>query len=175
MEQGRVGSLAARVGLIAGISASGMVGLPSSAGAADYCDPGLSYRVASHSASFRPAKNSSFKDGPGGTMRVSVTTASTLSGTFGTTVESEINAIFTSVKAQVNASVTKSRTVTVGHEYSQKITRGKYGHMQYGSWGTVANWEQIFTFSNCAQRVEKRGTAKLPGKELGWKYSETSY
>lgn len=162
-----------RVGVAGALVAGGVVGMAAASSASIYCDPGTSYRITSYSKSFRPAANTYVKDGRGGTMTVSVEEASTLSGTFGTKVESEVGAIFAKIKAEVNAEVTKSKTVTTGHHYSHKIPRGMFGNVEFGSWGTSANWQQVSTYSNCGQDVRKSGTAKLPGKGFGWLYWST--
>jgi hypothetical protein len=139
------------------------------------CSVSYDWGIDSQTSHFMGAAGASFKDGPGGSMTVSVNTASTLSGTVTGTTESQIGFILAKAKLTVSASVTKSVTITKGHQYSHNVSSNKYGHLQYGSWGYSIKWtEYINNGPACLSHVYKRGTATLPVKEVGWRYWETS-
>ncbi|MFF1969485.1 hypothetical protein ACFVW5_38805 [Streptomyces sp. NPDC058232] len=71
-----------------------------------------------------------------------------VSGTAGVTA----SVILAEVKAEYSVKVVAEVGVTVGHTYTHDIPAKKYGHLQYGS----------------------RGTVKLPTREVGWRYGLTS-
>ncbi|MFD0022223.1 hypothetical protein [Streptomyces sp. NPDC058382] len=130
--------------------------------------------ITSHTGYFIPASGQSFKDGPGGTMTVSVTKASTITYTVSTSLEVGAEYLFASAKAQVSGSIQKSTAVTVGHTYAHDIGAKKYGHMQYGSSGYKVGWESNKTNPNCTTTTLAKGTATLPVSSVGWKYWETA-
>ncbi|WP_406173418.1 hypothetical protein [Streptomyces sp. NBC_00996] len=117
-----------------------------------------------------------YKDGPGGTMAVSVTKSGTISAEVTGTVETEAKAIVWAAKASVSVKVGTSVTITTGHTYTHNIARGKYGHLQYGSWGYKVSWKKYRRVGNgCGHGTEiDSGNATLPTSETGWKYWETS-
>lgn len=118
----------------------------------------------------------SYKDGPGGSMTVSVTKAGTLSMEVSAGAESEASAVLAKAKVSVSVKVVGSVTITTGHTYSHEISSHKYGHLQYGSWGYKITWKKLRRKGNgCGSpTLVKSGTATLPTKETGWKYWETA-
>ncbi|MFG2968370.1 MULTISPECIES: hypothetical protein [unclassified Streptomyces] len=116
------------------------------------------------------------KDGPGGTITVSVTKSGTLSATASASTDVSVKAIVAKAKVSVSASVTASVSVTVGHQFSHDITKGKYGNAQYGSWGyKVAFTKKKVSYNGygyCSTHTS-HGTAILPTTATGWKYWET--
>ncbi|MFE7395181.1 hypothetical protein [Streptomyces sp. NPDC057557] len=116
-----------------------------------------------------------FKDGPGGSMRVSVEKAGKIgvevSGTGGVSA----SVVLAEVKAEFTAKVVLEVGVTVGHSYTHAIPAKKYGHMQYGSWGRKVSWAKYKTSSDRCSKVKiGSGTAKLPTNSTGWRYWETN-
>ncbi|WP_250399487.1 hypothetical protein [Streptomyces cellostaticus] len=116
-----------------------------------------------------------YKDGPGGTMSVSVTKSGTITLEVSGSGEWSAGAILAKAKTTISVKVAGSVSVTTGHTYSHDIGRNKYGHLQYGSWGYKVNWKRYQSVgSGCgAPREIGHGTAILPTKETGWKYWET--
>jgi hypothetical protein len=117
-----------------------------------------------------------YKDGPGGSMTVSVTKSGTITADVTGTVGADVDAIIATAKVSVSYKIGASVGVTTGHTYSHNIARGKYGHLQYGSWGYKVSWEKYRRKGNGCNggTLVDSGTATLPTKETGWKYSETS-
>jgi hypothetical protein len=139
------------------------------------CSPDVSVSITSKSSNFIGASGTRFKDGPGGTISVSVTKDTTISATVSSSVEVDVSEIVASAKVSVSASVTGAIGISVGHSYSHDITKNKYGNLQYGTWGYKVNWEKTRTNGNCkGETVLASGTATLPTSSLGWKYWETS-
>ncbi|MEU3829478.1 hypothetical protein GT045_26135 [Streptomyces sp. SID486] len=130
--------------------------------------------ITSHKPYRLPAKGQYFKDGPGGTIKVSVTQASTITYSLSASLEVSANYLFASAKASVSGSITKSVAVTRGHEYSHDVHSRKYGNMQYGSNGFLVGWQSNRTNPNCRNTVLATGTAKLPASSVGWHFWETS-
>ncbi|MFD0001388.1 hypothetical protein ACFVJ4_03050 [Streptomyces sp. NPDC127178] len=116
-----------------------------------------------------------YKDGPGGTMSVSVTKSGSISLEISGSGEWSAGAILAKAKTTISAKVVGTVTVTTGHTYTREISRNKYGHLQYGSWGYKVNWKRYRSVGNgCGTPQEiGRGTTTLPTKETGWKYWET--
>ncbi|MEV2193051.1 hypothetical protein AB0I02_18980 [Streptomyces phaeochromogenes] len=142
------------------------------------CDgPSTWYSITSKKAYHIPSwwNGTKYKDGPGGTMSVSVTKGGTISLEVGGSIEFSSNAIVAKAKAQVSTKITGSVTVTTGHTYTREIGKNKYGHLQYGSWGYKVNWKKYKSSGNGCNGIEiGHGTATLPTSETGWKYRETS-
>ncbi|MEV6840830.1 hypothetical protein AB0N17_41230 [Streptomyces sp. NPDC051133] len=117
-----------------------------------------------------------YKDGPGGTIAVSVTKGGTISADITGTFGADVDAIVATAKASVSYQIGASVSITAGHNYSHPISRNKYGHLQYGSWGYKTTWKKWRSSSgkSCKTVEIGHGTAILPTSETGWKYWETS-
>ncbi|MEU0009396.1 hypothetical protein ABZ079_35550 [Streptomyces sp. NPDC006314] len=102
--------------------------------------------------------------------------AGTISAEIAGSGEWSAGAILAKAKTTISVKVTGGVTVTTGHEYNRDVTRNKYGHLQYGSWGYKTTWKKYRSSGrNCDTRVElAHGKATLPTTETGWKYWETS-
>ncbi|MEU6220928.1 hypothetical protein ABZ845_25995 [Streptomyces sp. NPDC047022] len=135
------------------------------------------YTITGKSAYFVPSwwNGTEYKDGPGGSMTVSVTKAGTISASVTGSAEFSAGAIIAKAKTSVSATIGASFAITVGHQYSHDIARSKYGHLQYGSWGYKVSWAKYHTSGDGCRAVKAAtGTATLPTKSVGWKYWETS-
>jgi hypothetical protein len=133
--------------------------------------------ITSKKAYFIPAfwPGTSYKDGPGGTMVVRVEKAGKISASITAGAEAELSGVIASAKAKVDVTIGAEVGITVGHEYRRNVANGKYGHLQYGSWGYLVGWKKWETTPDrCRARVIKSGSAKMPTREVGWKYSETA-
>lgn len=117
-----------------------------------------------------------YKDGPGGTMAVSVTKGGTISAEVSGTGEFAAKGVWWEAKASITSKIGGSVTITTGHTYSHEISRNKYGHLQYGSWGYKTTWKRFRSNSgsSCNTVEIAHGTAILPTSETGWHYWETS-
>ncbi|MEU9157163.1 hypothetical protein AB0D59_43130 [Streptomyces sp. NPDC048417] len=140
--------------------------------------PSTWYSITSKKAYHVPSwwNGTKYKDGPGGTMKVSVTKGGTISLEISGSGEWSAGAILAKAKTTISVKVAGSVTITTGHEYSHEIPRNKYGHLQYGSWGYKITWKKYRSGGrSCDTRVElAHGNATLPTTETGWKYWETS-
>ncbi|QKW10909.1 hypothetical protein HUT18_15310 [Streptomyces sp. NA04227] len=117
----------------------------------------------------------SYKDGPGGTMKVKVEKSGKIAVEVSGSVEASTNAIIAKAKATFGLKVTAEVGITVGHEYSRDIPEKKYGHLQYGTWGYKVNWTKYATSGDGCGKVKRgSGTAKLPTKEVGWRFWTTN-
>jgi hypothetical protein len=114
-----------------------------------------------------------FEDGPGGSITATVSRTDTLSATFGVATSVEAGAIFAKAKVEVSASITRTATATIGHQYTHKIKAGKYGHLRYGSWSKRIGWKKILHTALCQTELLKRGRATIPTNAIGWKYWAT--
>ncbi|MEV5525829.1 hypothetical protein [Streptomyces prunicolor] len=162
----------------AGIVLAGLSAVPADAATTDAKCPSTTWKIDSKQGYFIKSwwNGTHLKDGPGGTITVSVTKAGTLSATISGSSEASIKALVAKAKVQINVSVSASVTVTVGHQYSHEITKGKYGNVQYGSSGYKVHWTKKQTSYNgygyCSTHTS-HGTAVLPTTTTGWKYWET--
>jgi hypothetical protein len=115
-----------------------------------------------------------YKDGPGGTMTVAVTKTGTITAEVSGTVSAEADLVVAAVKSSITYKIAGSVSVATGHTYSRNIARGKYGHLQYGSWGYKVTWKKYrATGDGCGGVEIGHGTATLPTSETGWKFWET--
>ncbi|MFE7977630.1 hypothetical protein [Streptomyces shenzhenensis] len=143
------------------------------------CDtPSTWYSITSKKPYHVPSgwNGTKFKDGPGGTMTVSVTKSGTISAEVGGTGDFTASGIIAKAKVTVSSKIGGSVTITTGHQYAHKIANNKYGHLQYGSWGYKVSWKRYRSAGgkNCGGVKIGQGTATLPTSETGWKYWETS-
>lgn len=144
-----------------------------------YCDgPQTWIEITSKKNYHVPAwwNGTKYKDGPGGTMMVSVTKGGTVSMEISVGAEAEAGVVLAKAKTSINVKVAGSVTVTTGHNYTHNIATHKYGHLQYGSWGYKISWKKWRRRGDgCGSpTLVKSGTATLPTSETGWKYWETS-
>lgn len=108
-------------------------------------------------------------------MTVSVQTASTISATASVSAGATLSGLVAQVQTEVSASATKSRSITVGHRYSRNISSGKYGNMQFGSWGHTVSWKYYRINPDCSVTLRSSGFGgKIPNSAIGWRYWETS-
>ncbi|MBM2617153.1 hypothetical protein JIG36_16495 [Actinoplanes sp. LDG1-06] len=166
-----------RKGMLAGaLTMASMLGglmVPGAALASEYCDPRTRVVTKKAGSYFLPSATR-YKDGPGGTITASVTRSGTITGTVNGSMEVGLAAVVASAKSTINGSISGSVAVTTGHTYTRDIAPRKYGTLTYGSWGYKATWAKVRTYSNCNQRTLGSGTAKLPTRAVGWKYTESS-
>ncbi|MFH9549177.1 hypothetical protein [Streptomyces sp. NPDC017435] len=143
------------------------------------CDtPSTWYAITSKKAYHVPSwwNGTKYKDGPGGTMAVSVTRTGTISAEFSASGEWSAGAILAKAKTTISVKVGASVAIATGHNYTHDISRNKYGHLQYGSWGYKVTWKRYRSAggSSCGGVEIAHGSATLPTSETGWKYWETT-
>ncbi|MFD4787019.1 hypothetical protein ACFWN1_08090 [Streptomyces sp. NPDC058459] len=135
------------------------------------------YSIRSEKAVHVPFRwdGTTYKDGPGGTVTVVVPRGGTISARVTGTGEFEAGGIVAKAEADVSVKIGGRVTVAPGHSYSRTIARGKYGHLQFGSWGYEVTWKKYRSGGgNCGGVEIGHGSATLPTSETGWKYWETS-
>lgn len=115
-----------------------------------------------------------FKDGPGGTITVSRAYSGSATFTVTAGAESEVGAVLAKAKVSLSASIALSNSTTTTHTYSRAIAAGKYGHVQYVSWGQSVTYRKYQLNANCSTTTLATGTIKYPSSEEGWYYWETS-
>jgi hypothetical protein len=113
-----------------------------------------------------------FRDGPGGTMTVSVSVNSSISATITAGAKISVNELVADAEVTVSASITTSVGITVGHTYSRNITSGKYGNAQYGTWGYRLTWSQWERHNDCSLTELASGGGTAPTPAVGWQYWE---
>jgi hypothetical protein len=114
-----------------------------------------------------------FKDGKGGTLTVGRDFTKSASYQVTAGAESEVGAVFAKAKVSVSASITKTNSSTVTHNYSHKISAGKYGHVQYVAWSKNVTWKKYQDTPQCTTELLRSGTIKFPTNSEGWRYWET--
>ena len=127
------------------------------------------------SATYVPFKGiPTFKDGRGGTL--SVTKDYTKSASYQVTAgaESEVGAVLAKAKISISASLTRTNSSTITHNYSHNISPDKYGHAQYVAWGKKVTWVKYRDTPSCTTQVLGRGVIKFPTNSEGWRYWETN-
>jgi hypothetical protein len=139
------------------------------------CSPEKDYSITKKTSYHLPAPGTHFKDGPGGTITASVTKATTVSASATVSAGASVKGIVAEAKIEVSGTVTRSKTITIGHTYTHNISKKKYGHLQYGSWGYQLSWKYERQNGNCTFTTLASGTnAKVPTSVIGWKYWQTS-
>jgi hypothetical protein len=152
--------------------AASLVSAPAVANAG-LCAGGYIYDITSSSDMYWGI-GTTYKDGPGGSMTVSVTTNKTISSSATVTAGATLGGIIAQAKFEVSGTITSSNSVEVGHAYTHGIAAGRYGNMQYAVWGKKVNWQYILESANCARTVKSSGIANLTTSTEGWRYWETA-
>lgn len=132
------------------------------------------YSVTAKSTRIKFKDIPSFKNGPGGTLTVSrhYNGSATYSVTAG--AESEVGAVLAKAKVSISASLSKTNSTGATNTYTHKITKKKYGHAQYVSWGKKVSYRKYRINRNCTTTTLATGTINFPSSEEGWYYWETS-
>jgi len=140
-----------------------------------YACPSSEFYDVRGSATHVPFKDlPTFKDGRGGTISVTKDFTKTSSYQVTAGAESEVGAVLAKAKVSISASLTKTNSSTVTHNYSHKISPNKYGHAQYVSWGKTVHWKKYRYNYSCQQMLISSGTIKYPSNSEGWRYWETA-
>lgn len=170
--------MARRVATVAILALVGGIAFAAPAAAEDPSAQGCTeekwYDITSSSSKHIPAPGTHYKDGPGGNMTVSVTRSSTLSTTASVTAGATVGGIVAQAKVEVSAQATKSNGITIGHTYSHKVPKGRYGHLQYGSWGHKVSWRYGKITPSCTSRQLATGSASVVNQSEGWRWWHTA-
>jgi hypothetical protein len=137
------------------------------------CQTETYYTVSAKSVRMPFRKIPTFKDGPGGRISVSRSYSSSTSAQVILGVESEVGAVLAKAKASISGSLVRTNSTRTTHTYSRKITKGKYGHVKYVSWGKEVKYNKKMIRSNCTVRTIRSGTIRYPSTAEGWYYWET--
>jgi hypothetical protein len=162
----------AKGAVLGAVLAASVVSAPGVA-SAGVCDGGYVYDITSSSDIYFPA-SITYKDGPGGSMTVSVTNTSTKTSSGSVTAGATLGGIIAQAKIEVSSDISTSNSVTVGHSYTRNITAGRYGNAQYVAWGKQVYWSYFYEYSNCTRVRKASGIAKLVRTAEGWRYWETT-
>ena len=114
-----------------------------------------------------------FKDGPGGTITVSRSYSGSATYRVEVGAESDVGAILAQAKFSIKASLEKTNSTGTTHTYSHNIRAGRYGHVQYVSWGKRVTWTKYRVNANCTVTRLANGVIRFPSREEGWYYWET--
>jgi hypothetical protein len=115
-----------------------------------------------------------FRDGPGGTLIVSKTTAGTVGAQVTAGAQLEVGAVFAKAQVSISASLSQSVTTTVSHTFSHAITPGRFGNVRYVSNGRRVSWSKFRTVGNtCNLAFVGSGVINFPSDSEGWFYTET--
>jgi hypothetical protein len=107
-------------------------------------------------------------------MTVSVSSSSTISTTTTATFTISTSALVAESQLQVSGSLTTSDSISVGHSYTHAISSGKYGNMNYGTWGQHVTFQKWHYTPACAGVLDGTATANIPDSSVGWYYWETT-
>src|SRR6478752_303404 len=115
-----------------------------------------------------------FKNGPGGHVSASRSYSGTATYQVTAGAESEVGAIFAKAKVSISASLTKPNTTGTTVTYDHNISAGKYGHLQYVSWGQKVNWKKYQDTPQCTTKQIGSGSINFPATEEGWYFWQTA-
>ncbi|PJI85530.1 hypothetical protein [Luteimicrobium subarcticum] len=142
---------------------------------ANCCIPD-SYSITSSSTTRVPFTGTGlkiFRDGPGGTLTVSHSYSGTASASTTVGGSVEIGAVWAKAKVEVSGTIVESNSTSDTNTYSHNITSGKYGNVQYVSYGYKVNFKKVHTSTTCSTTTTT-GTITYPSTTEGWYYWETS-
>jgi hypothetical protein len=141
--------------------------------AAAMCPPDSWYSLHATNNKMRFRGIPVFKDGPGGTLSVTKNFTTSVSYQVTAGAESEAGVIFAKAKVSISASLMKTNSSSITHNYTHTISPHRYGHVEYVSWGKTVYWKRWQQYGNCTSKVVRSGTIKFPTSQEGWYYWET--
>ena len=119
----------------AGLAGSALAPVVAAPAASAGCPTDIYYSVSGKTIRMPFRGVPTFKDGPGGTITVSRNYSGSATYRVEVGAESEVGAILAKAKVSIKASLERTNSTGTTHTYSHKIRAGRYGHVQYVSWG----------------------------------------
>jgi hypothetical protein len=121
-----------------------------------------------------------FIDGPGGSMTVSVTREHEVLAFLETEKErqrtwTDVHDVVRNLRKMGLPHLEERHMVFTGHEYTQDISKGKYGNMWYRVLGYRVGWSAWRVLGTCRHVEVDRGIANVPSRVEGWRYWETKH
>ena len=77
------------------------------------------------------------------------------------------------VRHMVSPLISDDHTVEVGHEYTRKISDGKYGYVRYRVFGYRIGFSKWWRGDDCRVHWAASGVAGVPARVEGWVYRES--
>jgi len=77
------------------------------------------------------------------------------------------------VRHMVSPLISDDHTVEVGHEYTRKISDGKYGYVRYRVFGYRIGFSKWWRGDDCRVHWAATGVAGVPARVEGWVYRES--
>ncbi|MFG1945716.1 hypothetical protein [Nonomuraea sp. NPDC048826] len=143
------------------------------------CKPRTFYKIHRLSPRNFFIPHTRFIDGPGGSMTVSVTREHEVLAFLETENERQISITTGDVVRNLRRlgipHLEERHMVFAGHEYTQEISKGRYGNMRYRVFGYRIGWSAWSVLGSCRHRFIDRGIANVPARVEGWRYWETKH
>jgi hypothetical protein len=144
------------------------------------CSPHNFYKVHRLSPRNFFVPRTRFIDGPGGEMTVSVTREHEVLAFLETEKErttqwTDTHDVVRSLRKMGLPHLEERHMVFTGHEYTQSISKGKYGNMWYRVLGYRIGWSAWRVLGTCRHVEVDRGIANVPSRVEGWRYWETKH
>gem|GEM_PF-5446993 len=116
-----------------------------------------------------------FRNGPGGTLSVTRGYSGTTTFAISVGASIDVGPVLAQAKLSVDASLTQSNTTSATNTYSRKITAGKFGNVQYVSYGKRVNFRKYRRNADCSTTtLTSGGSITHPSSVEGWYCWETS-
>ncbi|MEU8247825.1 hypothetical protein [Nonomuraea sp. NPDC048916] len=143
------------------------------------CAPHVFFRVRSLQPRNFFIPRTRFIDGPGGQMTVSVTREHEVRAFIETENEKlksvTIDDVVKQLRQMLLPHLEVRHMVFIGHDYTQKISKGMYGNMWYRVFGYRVGWSAWQQLDNCRKVRVTAGIANIPARVEGWRYWETKH
>lgn len=144
------------------------------------CNPRFFYKVHRLSPRNFFVPRTRFIDGPGGSMTVSVTREHEVLAFLETEKErqrtwTDVHDVVRNLRRMGLPHLEERHMVFTGHEYTQEISKGKYGNMWYRVLGYRVGWSSWRVLGTCRHVEVDRGIANVPSRVEGWRYWETKH
>lgn len=87
----------------------------------------------------------------------------------------DVGPVLAQAKLSVDANLTQSNSTSSTNTSSRKITTGKFGNVQYVSYGKKVNFRKYRLNADCTTTtLTSNGSITYPSRVEGWYYWETS-
>ena len=112
-----------------------------------------------------------YRSGPGGTVRITTTNSYNIGITYNYSGSISGGTIL-KLAVEIGRTDSVNYTQSQSYEYTQNITPGRYGNLQYGNWASEIRIVKERVVAPCNYVVVESGTAIVPTEKWGYRYWE---
>lgn len=135
---------------------------------------GWRYDLSSHRTVHIPT-GTDFMSGPGGQVTSSIEYGHEASTSVNISATYSVDAIVSSAEATFGLDLSSTASQSQSYSYTHDVPPGRYGHIQYGNWGSGMNVSKYYVDQNCGitNRTDGVVNAIPSANTWGFRYWES--